>query len=80
MDRPKRISLWPFAVVAALAVPVLYVLSDGPGIYAVERGWIEWSTFEAVWGPLPAVFGEDVVDAYEAWWWERAALRDPPAP
>ncbi len=78
MSRPsdsqwqKRLALWPYAVAAVVALPLLYVLSDGLGIYAVGRGWMEWSTFEAVWGPLPELFGDTVVDAYEGWWWEQA--------
>lgn len=75
MDSPKRISFWPYALALAFGMPLFYVLSDGPGIYAVERGWIEWSTFEAVWGPLPEVFGDAAVDAYEGWWWEQASRR-----
>jgi hypothetical protein len=75
MDAPKRPSFWPLALIALLAVPLLFVLADGPAIYAVERGWMDWPTFETVWGPLPEVFGDDLVDAYENWWWEKAAFR-----
>lgn len=80
MEPPKKVSLWPVALIAAIALPLLYVAADGPGIYAVERGWMDWSTFEVIWGPLPEIVGDDIVDGYEAWWWERAAFRGSPAP
>ena len=59
-------------VAAVLLLPVLYILSDGPAMYCVERKWIEFDTFMAIWGPLPEVLGVRAVDTYESWWCEIA--------
>ena len=72
MSETRRPSLLPWLLAAVLAVPVLYVLSDGPAMYAVKRRWITMDSFMAVWGPLPECVGAETVDAYEAWWCEMA--------
>lgn len=72
MAESKQPSLLSWIVAGVLAVPVLYVLSDGPAMYAVKRRWITMDAFLAVWGPLPECVGEKTVDAYEAWWCELA--------
>ncbi|HEX6985006.1 MAG TPA: hypothetical protein VF170_06495 [Planctomycetaceae bacterium] len=63
---------WTWIATALVVGPLLYVLSDGPAMYCVEMGWLEFETFLAVWGPLPEVFGLRVVDEYESWWCELA--------
>ena len=74
MDPPQRPALWPYAFAATLlGLPLLYVLSDGPGIYAVEVGWLEFDTVLAIWGPVPDWVGLAPVDAYEGWWSDLAA-------
>lgn len=59
-----------------LAVPVLYVLAEGPVAYGAARGWVPLSAYEAVYSPAwrPAVRLGGPPDAfvrYHFWWVDR---------
>ena len=46
----RRKRMWA-AVAVWLALPVLYVLADGPVGYCVARGWIPTGAWTAAYGP-----------------------------
>ena len=69
---------WIAALAAyLLALPILYLLSGGPALYAVRRGWLSGPTIRPVY--LPAwtdILGEPIIGpvyrAYCDWWVTRA--------
>ena len=79
MTAPTRRPRWKkrrcrLAVAAWLLLPILYVASEGPGLYLAMRGWLPTPAYRAAMTPLASIepwLPEAVNELRSRWayWW-----------
>lgn len=52
MSKEQKKAVWPWIVALVVGLPAVYVLSSGPAIWILCKGYLPERAFEVVYAPM----------------------------